>query len=130
MSAQSLIAHMDANHGNGNSSAALMAFEEWVDENASKVFWNTSDVKRIFDYFGNDSTMSMAVDYLIDKFVEVKGTYTCAAVAAILSNTNNESVNESIVERMAPLIRDKGNKDVILNCFNNAAVRMSCEDYF
>ena len=130
MSAQSLIAHMDAAGGRSNSAAASMSFEEWVDDNGDKIFWNTHDCKVIFEYFHNDAVMSQCVDYLVDKFVEVNGSYTCSAVAAILSNTNNEAVNSSVVERMAPLLRDKGNKQVILDCFDNAAVRMQIEDYF
>ena len=121
---------MDAAGGRSNTSSASMAFEEWVDENGHKVSWNTHECKQIFEYFNNDAVMHHCVEYLVEKFVEVKGSYTCSAVAAILTNTNNESVNSSIVEQMAPLIRDKGNKNIILDCFDNAAVRMSVEDYF
>ena len=131
MSASSLISHMNDAGGASNSAAASMAFEEWVDENAANIFWSTSDCKMIFEYFRNDAVMSQCVDYLVDKITEVPTfSYTCVAVAAILSNTKNESLNSTVVEKMAPYIRDKGNKKVILDCFSNRAVQMQVEDYF
>ena len=130
MSASSLISAMDEAGGRSNSAAASMAFEEWVDENASKIFWSTSDAKNIFSYFNNDAVMHSCIEYLIDQFVGVGGSYTCTAVASILSATTNESVKLSVIEKMAPLIRDKGNKNTILYCFDNAACRMQAEDYF
>ena len=117
---------MNGQGGASNSAAASMAFEEWVDDNVSKIFWNTHECKQVFDYFNNDAVMLQCVDYLVDKFVELgTASYTCSAVAAILANTNNESVNLNIVEKMAPLIRDKQNKQTVLACFDNAACRMS-----
>mmetsp|Transcript_11871 Transcript_11871/g.25341 ORF Transcript_11871/g.25341 Transcript_11871/m.25341 type:complete len:134 (+) Transcript_11871:103-504(+) len=132
MSAQSLIAAMDRAGGRSNLSSASMAFEEWCDENASRVFWNTQEAKEVFSYFKeNDAVMHHCIEYLVEKFKEMpSATYTCGAVAAIISVTDNESVKSSVVEEMAPLIRDPQNKQVILDVIDNAAVRMSVEEYF
>ena len=131
MSAQSLINYMRAEGGEGNASAASMAFEEWVDENVSKIFWNNHDVRQVFQFFGNDAVFSQCLDYLADKFAELStASLTCSAVAALLSCTTNESVKQCVVAKLAPLIRDKGNKSTVLACFDNAACRMMVEDMF
>ncbi|QDZ19870.1 hypothetical protein HOP50_03g23870 [Chloropicon primus] len=131
MSAASLIAYMNENGGSGNSAAASMAFEEWVDEHVSQIFWNTSEVKSIFEYFNNDAVMHQCLEYLAEKFEEMAtASLTCQAVAAILSNTKNESVNYMMCEKLLPLIRDKQNKQIVLDCFSNRAVQMQVEDLF
>ncbi len=53
-----------------------------------------------------------------------------ACVCAPTLDPIPQSVKSSVVEEMAPLIRDKHNKQVILDQISNRAVQMSVEDYF
>lgn len=118
MSASSLLKALDTD----NEAEKCMNFEEWVEQNlepGAELHWDSSDAKRIWSSFDNDAVRMDCTEAFANAFKKINGTMTCGAVATVISTSDNETVKQSMVEYLAPLVRDPQNKQTILDAFHN-----------
>lgn len=98
----SLLSALDA--CNDNESAMSMAMEEWIESNltrGSPLTWAPYVINQVWAYFKNDAVRMSVCEAFASALESIDGSLECIIVKAIIEQSDNQSVRQSMVETLA-----------------------------